>query len=895
MKDKLIEVLTNYFVPIKNKISPISTYSQIEALNFGNENLFSFIYSNKETIHQILYDNDQLIKLPTEIVDKGISNLFYIVLLIKCQSYVVNYCYELNFIKEVNNLRKKSNDSLTIFVFSIIILQLIDNYKETIMYEEKKDDEVLDALYEENNRIKNESKNILKRMNLNISDENIEENMLSEIYVEIIKSIIDNKKLDDYNYCSKIFEQISLDKIELTDNMINDLLTIFSNNEEYIKKYYFSNVDDLMNENKMDFYMTIFKYILKDSIYIYNFQFLLSARQAIIKMIKSESSIKLIEFINDNKGSNTNKNIKEKLSFILNKFCDCQYIANKYLSKASNEKLKEVLNYYQNFYFNRKESDISIIEKYLDNKNNLAEEELSKYLKDYDEAHKINERKEIIYFFFEERIGKIINDQKTQKEMEKYIKKINDCENMIKNNKFSKKMRKDDKKTFYRYFNQHNNNKIFTQEESEKFMREMYDEKMNCQESNLFEGMDEFKDNQKSLSTDGTEKTIKKIKNVIKIGQHQKSAESIIQTKQGDFISIGENEISIYNERYEKIIDIKNKENSGKYTEIQEVPNTEGKNEIELIACSEKELSMIKIDKETGRTHHSKSNIYKKTPKSCLSIDDRNQTHIIFSEQGVYHIENLFNEIMQIKTFKVSDNNCIGGIKINKDLIAITSNKNIPSGKDSIQIYNPFLGEIIKEIEGYSFINSVHNIILLTSEKNNDNGNNILLCACQKSENKKIKNGILLINTNKIMNNNEINNKIIKFVETGFFEIYSFCSLYTKDNKKTEYILAGGYNHEKNIGEIKMYKFNCDKNDDKMDIKFVLTLEYDKEKNNNYNEFNGAIKCIIQSNDKKNILITCSDGNVYSLPTFDFDLEESFKKEKKNDWMIILKDIDTVE
>ena len=892
MLAKLIELLTNYFVPMNNKISLISTYSQIETLKFDNEKLLAFLYSNKEILHQILYDNDQLIKLPSEIADKGITNLFYIILLIKCQSELVNYFYELNLIKKVNNLRKQSDDSLTIFVFSIIILQLIANYKQTDMYEEESDDETLNELYKENEKIKNESKSILKSMNLNISEENIENNMLSEIYVEIIKSLIDNKKLDDYNYCSKIFEKISLDKIELTDNMINDLLTIFSNNEEYINKYNFSNEDDLMNENKMDFYMTIFKYILKDSIYIYNFQFLLSAREAIIKMLKSESNTKLREIINDNNDSNSNNNLKEKLSFIINKFCDSEYITNKYLSKTSNQKLREVLNYYQNFYFKRKESEISIIEKYLENKNNLAEEELNKYLKDYDEAQKINERKEIIYFFFKERIGKILKDQKTQKEMEKCIKKIKDCENMIKNKKFSKKMRKDDKKTFCRYFHQNNNNKIFTQEESENFMKEMIDEKINYQESNLLKGMEEYKDEPKSLSTDDTEDKIEKIKNITKIGQHQKSAESIIQTKQGDFISMDENKISVYNERYDKIIDIKNKENSGKYTEIQEVPNTEGKNEIEIIACAENELSMIKIDKETGRTHHNKSNIYKITPKSCLSIDDRNQTHIIFSEQGVYHIENLFNEIMKIRTFKSSDNNCIGGIKINKNLIAITSNKNIPNGKDSIQFYNPSLGEIVQEIEGYSFTNTNHNLTLFSS-RNNDN-NSTLLCACRKNENENQKNGILLVNTSKIMNNNDINNESIKFIETGFFEVYSFCPLYTRDNKKTDYILVGGYNQENNLGEIKLYKFSCDKNGDKMDIKFMLNLDYDKENNNNFKEFNGAIKCIIQSNDKQNILITCSDGNVYYFPIFDFDLDESLKKEEKID-MLLLKELANIK
>ena len=69
--------------------------------------------------------------------------------------------------------------------------------------------------------------------------------MLSEIYVEIIKSIIDNKKLDDYNYCSKIFEQISLDKIELTeiiaslrlDNIVSSLARTSRNKAvEYLEQ-----------------------------------------------------------------------------------------------------------------------------------------------------------------------------------------------------------------------------------------------------------------------------------------------------------------------------------------------------------------------------------------------------------------------------------------------------------------------------------------------------------------------------------------------------------------------------------------------------------------------------------------------------------------------------------
>ena len=73
---KLLEYLTSYSTPKENKnISLISLYDQLEALMKLNcpKSLY-FIYRNKDRIHQILYDSDQNLKLPPNLVDKGVYN-----------------------------------------------------------------------------------------------------------------------------------------------------------------------------------------------------------------------------------------------------------------------------------------------------------------------------------------------------------------------------------------------------------------------------------------------------------------------------------------------------------------------------------------------------------------------------------------------------------------------------------------------------------------------------------------------------------------------------------------------------------------------------------------------------------------------------------------------------
>ena len=895
MINKLIDYLTNYFTPKEQKISMISSYSQIEALmKINNPKRLAFMYNNRVAVNNILYENDQMVKLQTKMFDMKLTNLIYLVMLIKYQKDLVNFAFDLDFIKKVNNKRINTKNKLTIFVLAMIIIELIIYYKNTDFFDEDNEEQLLNEILEENKKIRDDTKGELKNMNLNIDNDKIEENMIIEIYIEIIKSIVENKKLNDYDYCSNIFNEINLNEIELTENIYNELHKIFDNNEKYTNDNKIFQIDDLFNEKKINFHLIIFKFILKNSFYIYNFKFLFESRNVTLKIIKSNSN-KIREFMNEQKSKNPT--LMEKVTYIIKTFCDSEYYINNYIN-ISNNHLKDILQYYKYFYFIDKKADIDKLENHINNKEKLNEEEINNYLNDFNKAKKLNERKDIIYFLYEERKRKRIQNEKKQIEIDNMIKKYEECEKMIKDKKYMK-MRKDDKRILYRYFNKKENKekiiKIFSQKNLDEFMKSTKEQlKIEPEneevENNFCKDINEFNlenlQTGPSSNTDSDEK-VDIIKFDKKIATHKKSVESIISVKNDKYnISMSKENIYVYDDKYEKIFE---STDSMLYKGLSEVPNSK-KNEIELIATTEGELAIIKIDPKGKIKPKNKTLIHKIKPNSHLTIDDKN--HIIFCKDIVYHCKNLFSD-METQIDKIIDENCLGGIKISEDLIAITSNKNTEKGKGSIFFYKPKKEEIIQEIEGYSFINSNQGLSILTpkEKENEEYTNNILLCACKKNELIKEENGILLINNFKDIKNynNKNEEKYIKFYPTGNFEVYTFCPLFMPDDIRTDYFLVGGYNNEKKKGEIKLYKIHCDKHKNDIEISLVTNLEYDNKnkKNNNFNGFDGAIKCMIQSKDKYSILIGCSDGNVFKFSGPDFSFDENFNFNQKPDWTIL--------
>ena len=124
-----------------------------------------------------------------------------------------------------------------------------------------------------------------------------------------------------------------------------------------------------------------------------------------------------------------------------------------------------------------------------------------------------------------------------------------------------------------------------------------------------------------------------------------------------------------------------------------------------------------------------------------------------------------------------------------------------------------------------------------------------------------------------------------KFYETNNFEVFCFCPILiinnqayftddideitNRDNIKisyTDYFFVGGYDNNKNIGLIKLYKVNFYKKD--INIEFIqdITININKDNKNEtekFQGFKGPISCIIQSKITSHILITCWNSYVY--------------------------------
>ena len=181
-------------------------------------------------------------------------------------------------------------------------------------------------------------------------------------------------------------------------------------------------------------------------------------------------------------------------------------------------------------------------------------------------------------------------------------------------------------------------------------------------------------------------------------------------------------------------------------------------------------------------------------------------------------------------------------------MAAITSNHILPNGEDKILFYHLISKSVLYEINGYSFNLSSNGMTIISNDRNN---NKILLCACKKYTFKQ-KNGILLINIDD--DKLEFNEK---FYDTGNFEVYCFCKIFFKSEKnlnivqkenETAYFFVGGFDPYIGRGIIKLCKI-----EDNIEIKIIQEITF------NNNILKGPVTCIIQRNNKGNIIISCSN------------------------------------
>ena len=298
----------------------ISNYKEIqEILNLKEKDIFKFIYFNKTKVHQILYDEDEIINVDFEI-EKNLSFYFYFHFLIREDKWQINYQFSIDFINQLNSLQENNNDKkYQKMIISKIVIELIKNYKETYNYKEEKEVEILNKIENDNKKIIEENINYFSEIGLNITKEDILLKNVDEIYIDIIYILMKERKFEDYEYSNKILKELDLENIDITKYMLDNLNKFLNSNESYIIDYMINCVEDLVNEKKINFYYLLFKYLFKNSIYIYNIPLLLETRRNILNILKSNTNHLSICIY---------PNIKDKLEFIIKKLCDSKYYNN---------------------------------------------------------------------------------------------------------------------------------------------------------------------------------------------------------------------------------------------------------------------------------------------------------------------------------------------------------------------------------------------------------------------------------------------------------------------------------------------------------------------------------------------------------------------------------------
>ena len=317
----------------------------------------------------------------------------------------------------------------------------------------------------------------------------------------------------------------------------------------------------------------------------------------------------------------------------------------------------------------------------------------------------------------------------------------------------------------------------------------------------------------------------------------------------------------VYNKIYEikKIIDLSFCPNN-----IIEINSN---NDISNILCTSNDsinMITIKLDRNTEHyeTHQISSN-------NCLEIENNN--YIICRNKGVILSNNLFNKMKRRKSETIMNNSYKVVKRINETLIVFTSNEIIYNGKNNLVLYNLELKECIYELDGFSCSICVNSLLIMNNE-DSTNKKTFVICACKKYT-KKQENGLLLVS---IVDNRGQDNS---FCPTNDFQPNCLCNiLYIKNKEEyynTNYFLVGGYSQEKGKAGMQLFKLNNNENE----VEFIQDINLEK---NEFNAFTGTITCITQLKDKGNLLITCSDGNVYlfSPPNINYYLfyDEQEKK-----------------
>ena len=371
------------------------------------------------------------------------------------------------------------------------------------------------------------------------------------------------------------------------------------------------------------------------------------------------------------------------------------------------------------------------------------------------------------------------------------------------------------------------------------------------------------------------------------LGKTTYSADFIKELSNGYYIIGSQNILTIYDHQFTKKFSKECKD--WVYSVCERVLINEKNNynnKLQIICCMNSNIGLLEIEnnqcnfkvieteikQKTRKKSKEKYEKTKNTYNTCIEMRENN--YIMGGLRGVVYYKNFFGNDNEILHIKITDKAYKSGIKLNENIVALTSNSVVPEGTDKLIFYNVRSSNLTEGLEGYSFIISEHNMSLIPRIESKSE-NKILLCACKKYIEGQ-KNGILLVNPQLG------NNKVIKnpFYETDF-EVFCFCPiLIVKNNNKiigvdyidkeyknnieiedTKFFFVSAFDDKKREGIIKLYKIIIPDKIENTKIKFLQNIEIDNK--GDFKGFEGQIKSIIQSRITGNIIVTCANGKIY--------------------------------
>ena len=275
-----------------------------------------------------------------------------------------------------------------------------------------------------------------EQLNINFDEKYINKK-IDVIYAEIIQSLIFQKKFEDYEFSNNILTQLELKSIDITSNIFNNIKNILDNkNNNCISNYLISKESDLFDAKKINFYYILLYFILKNSVFVYEINFLLKTRIFFVKLINAKSDI-----FSSYDARNMNANLKKRLDYIFEILLDSNYYIQKYISLKLNECDSDII---EPEVIDEEESD-----KAISNENSIDEESIKEENNNEDgkkennsNGKNNNEEKSIEESSDEDNIIRPINDSSYRDSNEvsknpnsdnQYIEKSNEKDN--KNNK----------------------------------------------------------------------------------------------------------------------------------------------------------------------------------------------------------------------------------------------------------------------------------------------------------------------------------------------------------------------------------------------------------------------------------------------------------------------------